>query len=409
MADPKFLENLNISGVGALVVSDANAVKGAGISAATSVQNNDTTVPTGKAVTTELNKKQNTLTAGTGLAFGTGADANKLGHSNSVTAKSTSSLKKFTYDAQGHVTGSSELSTAESDALASGIDSTKVAQIETNKNNILFTATIGECESTGNTANKVVTVSDVNYTPHKGSIIAVKFKYGNNVTDTAEHPITLNVNNTGAYRIWYKNGDYANASQGKIFGLSGYYIYYMYDGVDRWVWINYCMDNTYSLMPQAEASAGTATNERLINAKVLSDTIDKKLVPVENNILLITPTVNYSGDAFTVGTDYTLCDACTLTIPAPANGQSIRVANILASLTFNNSAPRGIILSTSNRATDYDNNLNLLAKIESIDYVFLSAQCVFLNYRNTTANVYVWVKSSSSAINRVISSMQLMN
>lgn len=60
-----------------------------------------------------------------------------VGHSNSVTAKSSSSLKKFTYDANGHVTGSSELSTAESDALASGITSTDVAQITTNKNNIL--------------------------------------------------------------------------------------------------------------------------------------------------------------------------------------------------------------------------------------------------------------------------------
>lgn len=59
-----------------------------------------------------------------------------VGHSNSVTAKTSSSLKKFTYDKYGHVTGSSELSTAESNALASGIDSTKVAQIETNKNNI---------------------------------------------------------------------------------------------------------------------------------------------------------------------------------------------------------------------------------------------------------------------------------
>lgn len=59
-----------------------------------------------------------------------------VGHSNSVTAKTSSSVKKFTYDANGHVTGSSELSTAESNALASGIDSTKVAQIETNKNNI---------------------------------------------------------------------------------------------------------------------------------------------------------------------------------------------------------------------------------------------------------------------------------
>lgn len=179
------------------------------------------------------------------------------------------------------------LTTEQLAAVNSGVTSTDVEQIKTNKNNILFTATIGECESTSNTANKVVTVSDVNYTPHKGSIIAVKFKYGNNVTDTAEHPITLNVNNTGAYRIWYKNGDYANTSQGKVFGLSGYYIYYMYDGVDRWVWINYCMDNTYSLMSQAEASAGTATNERLINAKVLSDTIDEKLVPVENNILSV--------------------------------------------------------------------------------------------------------------------------
>lgn len=59
-----------------------------------------------------------------------------VGHSNSVTAKTSSSLKKFTYDAHGHVTDSSELSTAESNALASGIDSTKVEQISTNQTNI---------------------------------------------------------------------------------------------------------------------------------------------------------------------------------------------------------------------------------------------------------------------------------
>jgi hypothetical protein len=53
-----------------------------------------------------------------------------VGHSNSVTAKTSSSLKKFTYDEYGHVTGSSELSTAESNALASGIDSAKVAQYD---------------------------------------------------------------------------------------------------------------------------------------------------------------------------------------------------------------------------------------------------------------------------------------
>lgn len=117
--------------------TDGATVADSGVSISTSVADNDITVPTGKAVTTELNKKQNTLTAGTGLAFGTGVDANKLGHSNSVTAESTASLKKFTYDAQGHITGSSELSTAESNALASGITSTDVTQITTNKNNIL--------------------------------------------------------------------------------------------------------------------------------------------------------------------------------------------------------------------------------------------------------------------------------
>lgn len=64
-------------------------------------------------------------------------------HSNSVAAKTTSSIKKITYDAQGHITGSSELSSAESNALASGINSTKVTQIETNKNNIIYAQQTG--------------------------------------------------------------------------------------------------------------------------------------------------------------------------------------------------------------------------------------------------------------------------
>ena len=152
----------------------------------------------------------------------------------------------------------------------------------------------------------------------------------------------------------------------------------------------------------------TAAQLAAINSGITSTDV-AQIETNKNNISLLTPTVNDSGYVFTVGTDYTLCDACTLTIPAPANGQSIRVANILASLTFNNSAPRGIILSISNSATDYGSNSRLLAKIESTDYVRLSTQCTFFNYSNTTAKIYVWVKSSTSAINRVISSMQLMN
>ena len=208
-------------------------------------------------------------------------------------------------------------------------------QIETNKNNILSTCCVGTCTTAGNVAAKDVTISDNSWTPHKGSIIAVKFSYSNNVVDTESTPITLNVNNTGAYRIWYKNGEYVNASQGKIFGYAGYYVYYMFDGVDRWLWVNYSMDNTYSTMSQSEASAGTATNEHLITAKVLSDTIDEKLAPVENNIFwannygyknlikrtkaeikAANPSISWTGDTSNVvgGLIFTINDDLSITI-----------------------------------------------------------------------------------------------
>ena len=88
----------------------------------------------------EIDEKQDTVTAGTGLAFGTDEDANTLGHSNSVTAKATQGFAQIAYDAEGHITGSTAATTAQVNAINSGIDSTKVAQIETNKNNILSIA-----------------------------------------------------------------------------------------------------------------------------------------------------------------------------------------------------------------------------------------------------------------------------
>lgn len=83
-----------------------------------------------------LNNKQDKITAGTGLAFGTGVNINTLNHSNSTTAKTTQAIYKTSFDAQGHITGSTDLTTAESDAISSGINSTKVSQITTNAENI---------------------------------------------------------------------------------------------------------------------------------------------------------------------------------------------------------------------------------------------------------------------------------
>ena len=124
-------------------------------------------------------------------------------------------------------------------------------------------------------------------------------------------------------------------------------------------------------------------------------------------LTMFTPTVKDSGNAFTVGTDYTLCDACTLTVPTPSSG--VKAAHILAGLTFNSSAPRGIIISLSNNSADFNTSSKMLAKVESSDYIRLTAECFYYNYGGSNVNIYVWAKSSSNGNNRVVSTMQLLN
>ena len=82
---------------------------------------------------------QGTLAASAIQSAGTGLtkDGTTLNHSNSVTAQTSASFSSITFDAQGHITGSTEATAAQLDALNSGVTSTDVAQIETNKTNIL--------------------------------------------------------------------------------------------------------------------------------------------------------------------------------------------------------------------------------------------------------------------------------
>lgn len=145
-----------------------------------------------------------------------------------------------------------------------------------------------------------------------------------------------------------------------------------------------------------------------------ADTIDSAIKKLdtrsranENNILSLTPTVKDSGNAFTVGTDYTLCDACTLTVPILTSG--VKAAHIMAGLAFNSTAPRGIIISLSNDSADFNTSSKMLAKVESSDYIRLTAECFYYNYGGTAVNIYIWAKSNTSGTNRVVSSMQLLN
>ena len=83
---------------------------------------------------------QGTLAASAIQSAGTGLtkDGTTLNHSNSVTAQTSESFASFTYDAQGHITGSTAATTAQLNAINSGITSTDVGQIDINKTNILL-------------------------------------------------------------------------------------------------------------------------------------------------------------------------------------------------------------------------------------------------------------------------------
>jgi hypothetical protein len=92
------------------------------------------------------------------------------------------------------------------------------------------------CASAADVAEKVVTTSgNNNWKLTTGSIIMVKF----DVTNTASN-VTLNVNNTGAYPIWYNNDEYISTGNAYT-GYAGRTITYAFNGT-HWVWISSSYD-----------------------------------------------------------------------------------------------------------------------------------------------------------------------
>lgn len=138
-------------------------------------------------VNTLLAAKQATLTAGTGLSFGTGSAAATLGHSNSTTAQSTQAFRQVAYDAQGHITGSTAATTAQAAAINSGITSTDVEQINTNKNNIsLLDSKVGVKNILGITLSGLKAVNSGTWTSRAIVINGVTFTYNIDGTITAD-------------------------------------------------------------------------------------------------------------------------------------------------------------------------------------------------------------------------------
>ena len=124
---------------------------------------------------------------------------------------------------------------------------------------------VGTCSTASATNPKVCTVEDFpvdgNGEPYAGTEIVVKFTATNTSTSTTPQ---LNVNGTGAIRIWYNNAVLASAKSA-FAGYANRFLRYVYDGT-YWVFLGHSVDNntTYSAMTDAEIDAGTSTTARLM-------------------------------------------------------------------------------------------------------------------------------------------------
>lgn len=151
------------------------------------------------------------------------------------------------------------VATTSANGLMSSADKTKL-----NYTNVAY----GECSTAAATAAKVVTLNgNTKWTLTNGSIIMVKFTTSNSASN-----VTLNVNNTGAYPIWYNNAAYTSTGTAYT-GYANRVIVYMFNGT-HWVWItsSYDANNTYSnaSLGQGYATCSTAAATAAKTASISS-------------------------------------------------------------------------------------------------------------------------------------------
>ena len=99
----------------------------------------------------------------------------------------------------------------------------------------------GTCSTVAATAAKEVTVADENWNLVVGSVVMVEFAASNSASN-----VTLNVNGTGAYPIWYNNAEYTSTGTAYT-GYANRVIGYVFNGT-HWVWLmqSYDSNTTYT-------------------------------------------------------------------------------------------------------------------------------------------------------------------
>lgn len=132
---------------------------------------------------------------------------------------------------------------------------------------------VGTCSTAAATNPKVCTVEDFpvdeNGKPYKGTEIVVKFTATNTSISTTPQ---LNVNGTGAIRIWYNNEVLASAKSAYA-GYANRYLHYVYDGT-YWVFMGHSVDNnsiyTNVALGQGYAIQNNSAASTAINATLAS-------------------------------------------------------------------------------------------------------------------------------------------
>lgn len=265
------------------------------------------------------------------------------------------------------------------------------------------------CSTAASTTAKTATLAG--YSLNEGALVSIKF------TNAVPASATLNINSQGAKAIYY-NGSAITAgiiSAGDIATFLYTNNQYQLVNVDTLITKKQdalAFEGTYNssqnkvttmsavkdgkLTGYAKQTGNVAATDSVVNA---IGKLETKVDTNESNILSITPTY-YQDTTTTIGTTYTLVPNCAMTIPAQT------IVTVSAALSYGQSAPRGVILSFSNNSGDYDNEFNLLSKVESSTNVILSTTAQIPNYSANVRTVYVWCKSSTQAINPVFSTMQ---
>lgn len=147
----------------------------------------------------------------------------------------------------------------------------------------------GTCTSQAANQTKAVTIAAAQgFTLEAGATIYVKFDANNTYSATADAPVKLNVNNTGAKNIYFGGSSTPTGTNTTAFGRTNYINQYIYDGT-YWVWQGSSTDNntTYSAMSVNELTTGTATTARSVRADYLKSGINS-LIDTKINALDVT-------------------------------------------------------------------------------------------------------------------------